>query len=69
MKILFVFFHLLILVNLIVESQEDDFEWKIKNQVHNRSKRVKGSKWLSIKSKDIDKILTGSFSITFLYLS
>ena len=56
-------------MNLIVESQEDDFEWKIKNQVHNRSKRVELSKWLSIKRKNIDKILTGSFSITFLYLS
>ena len=56
-------------MNLIVESQEDDFEWKIKNQFHNRSKRVELSKWLSIKRKNIDKILTGSFSITFLYFS
>ena len=56
-------------MNLIFKSQEDNISWKIKNQVRAKSKRVKRSKWLSIKSKDIDKILTGSFSITFLYLS
>ena len=65
MKILFVFSYLLILVNLIFESQEDNISWKIKNQVRAESKRVKRSKWLSIKRKDIDKILKGIFSINF----
>ena len=69
MKISFVFSYLLILVNLIFESQEDNISWKINNQVRAKSKRVKRSKWLSIKGKDIDKILKGSFSITFLYLN
>ena len=53
------------LVNLIFESQEDNISWKIKNQVRAESKRVKRSKWLSIKRKDIDKILKGIFSINF----
>ena len=65
MKILFVFSYLFILVNLIFESQEDNISWKIKNQVHGKSKRVKRSRGLSIKGKDIDKILKGNCSIIF----
>ena len=69
MKISFVFSYLLILVNLIFVSQEDDLSWKTKNQVRARSKRVKRPKGLSILGKDIDKILKGLFSNAFLHLS
>ena len=58
MKISFVFSYLLILLNLIFVSQEDNISWKIKNQVRARSKRVKRS----LLRRDVDKILKGIFS-------